>query len=115
MRRRRKGATGRIPFPRSDTTAGDPSAPTISEGETLQRCSTNTSSSIADAAPQEGSFTRCFSFLKRVGVDLIMPPYTIDEWFNNIVSAQTSLVGLRLTRGFAVTLVADTRLPRILL
>jgi hypothetical protein len=57
---------------------------------------------------------RCFSVLKHVGKNLIMPPYTIDEGLDNFISGKyghVSFVGLHLARVLPTALVPDHICP----
>ena len=76
---RQKDPAEQIPFPRSVSPLDENSSiSTCSSSEAPQSCLTNDIGHDADVAPQEGVFNRCFTFLKHVGVKLMMPPYTID-------------------------------------
>jgi hypothetical protein len=82
------------------TTPGDGTRP---------KCATNTANSAPDVVPREGIFMLCFSFFKHIGVDLIMPPYTIDEGLDNTISRKhgyTNLVSPHPSRaGFPQPLI----------
>lgn len=106
--------TKQIPFPPSDTTSGSTSAPKISGDGTPLRRATNTTGSVSDVVPREGVLMRFFSFLKHIGVDLVMPPYTVDDRLANIIPrdhGHTNLVSLHLARCFAAALIAHARFP----
>lgn len=94
-----KGNTaGQIPFPRSHSPPNEitreSSRSTNSEDQSSLRSSTNSTNGVADAASQEGIFARCFTFLKHVGVNMIMPPYTTDEGLNGVVARQHNYITL---------------------
>jgi len=63
-----------------------------------------------DVVSQEGTLIQRFSFLKRIGAKLIMPPYTIDEGLGRVIAKKhgyINLVGPRFVYGFETALVAD--------
>jgi len=103
----RRTLTGQVPFPRSPSrrslTSENASLSTGSgDGSSLRR-STNAAGSTADVVPpQEGVFTRCLTFLRRVGVRLVMPPYTVDDGMDNTLARR---------RGYVDSNATVTKLP----
>ena len=88
-----------VQFPRfgsRDAASGDPHVPLSSDdGSSL-----DATSDVADAVTQMGIFVRCLTFLKRVGVGLVVPPYTVDEGVSNYIDSRNghiNLVSLRCT------------------
>lgn len=110
----RENHAGQVPFPRSLSPLGVPSeGASVSTGSrhgASRGCPTNIAGDGADVAPHEGIFIRCFIFLKRAGVKLMMPPYTVDGGLNHITRKHDyiTLVGLNFAHGFAASCGTDT-------
>lgn len=106
-----------VPFPRFYATSENLST---SSRDTL-KSTTNTDNGVADVVPQEDILVRCFAFVKRIGVNMIMPPYTIDEGMSSIIARKyghTNLVSRYPTRWLAdayifVQNASVTKLPLV--
>lgn len=87
-----KNIPERVPFPRPVAPSRESSVSTSSEGSL--RSTSDTAVDVADATPRDDVFVRCLAFLKHIGENIVMPPYTIHEGPSNAFTGRRSYIDL---------------------
>lgn len=87
-----KNIPERVPFPCPVATSRESSIST-SSGDTL-KSSSDTTGDVADVTLRDDVFVRCLAFLKHIGENIVMPPYTIHEGLGNTFTGRRSYIDL---------------------